>query len=100
MKIKRRIIKRGPDIEVRVSIVFSKKELEGASDISSDPYVGLEPLRSEELSVFWSYLRLLCHWIEIWNDRKQYKKYIPMWRANRLALESRVESKKKRRRRK
>lgn len=97
MRFKTRIVKRGEETEIKVSVFLSEKELAGVDKIKDDDNVGIDALRTmkREPDSFLCFLRVLVHWVGLWQSRSQFMHHIPGWVAKRKANTARKGRKKR-----
>lgn len=67
--------------ELRLSFVFRQDELDSLGRIPDDPNVHINNLRTEgdvyqKSDWYLLWLRNICHWVNIWNERDNFKAVI------------------------
>lgn len=79
----RKVVKKGGDVEIRLSFILSEEEASNSVRISDDPNVTLDVHRlardedpgvRADQALMWS--RILIHWVDIWNSRDRLGKHI------------------------
>ncbi|QBQ72954.1 hypothetical protein QJV43_gp38 [Serratia phage Serbin] len=100
MKYKARIVRRKGEIEVKVSAVFTEEEYEGIQRISDDVHVNTDTVRGGEYDLSLGYLRLLCYWAELWNNRASFPDIITNAARRRRELIKHIAERASRKRRK
>ncbi len=103
MKFKNRLIKKEDGgIEIRLSFSFTKEEVASINTIPDDPNVSFENLRSQgntaqKVDWYLQWLRILCGWVDTWNNRDRCKDYIMQCVMRRKSILSRPKKKRRRR---
>lgn len=107
MEFNKRIIRKSDgSVVIKSTITLTPDEASAIERIPDDPNVGLDILRKKEqdlattLDSFLTWLRIICHWVDIWNDRERPRtKERLMQAARERETRQKFISKKKRRRR-
>lgn len=106
MRFSHKIIRKDGGAEIRLSVKLSPEEVAALDRIPDDPNIdsSLKVLRSggpelaTRVDVFLSYLRIICHWMDIWDNREHLQHHIIRGISIR-ADRARKLSRKKRRKR-
>lgn len=101
-------IVRGKDggAEIRLSIKLSPDEVKALDRIPDDPNLdstlgvlrGGGPSQGSKTDFYLCYLRIVCHWVDIWNSRDTMGDHIMRSAQMRKASQARQARKRKRRR--
>lgn len=100
MKYKARIVRRKGEIEVKVSAVFTEEEYAGIQRIADDVHVNTDTVRGTEYDLSLGYLRLLCYWSDLWNNRASFPDIITNAARRRRELVKHIAERATRKRRK
>lgn len=102
MKFRNRLIRTEEGgIEIRLTFVFRPDEVASLSKVPSDPNVSFENLREggpdlgSKVDWYLQWLRILCQWVGIWNDRDNMKGYVVESVNHRKAILARPKRKKR-----
>lgn len=83
MKFKNRLIRdKEGGLEIRLSFRFTKDEVKALDKIPDDPNVAFSTLREAEgdpyqkVEWYFTWLRLICFWTDIWSNRDKHTKLI------------------------
>ena len=101
MESKLRVVRRNGTVEVKVTLVFTEEEADGAARVADDPNVALDKLRIEgdvwqRTEFLLAYLRILVYWVSIWGSGDKHLDLIMAARKTRGGLVGRKARRKKR----
>ena len=94
--------------EIRLSIKLSPDEVKALDRIPDEPHIDSSfgilrqggPSQGSKVDFFMCYLRIICHWVDIWNCRDTMGDHIMASAQRRKALIAAQSQRKKRKRRK
>lgn len=72
MKLKKRFIRKEGGLEIKLSLFVSDEELAGASKIKEETYDLEKELRTKETDWFFTVLRILCYYVDLFNHAKSH----------------------------
>lgn len=83
MKFKNRLVRdKEGGVEIRLTLTFTKDEVESLDRIPDDPNVSFSILRQGEGDTYqksewyFTWLRILTYWVNIWNHRETMGDFI------------------------